>query len=345
MAIGPGAGNGVICRMKPSREHQKQACAILRVQPPARQCAHTAPAVLLIAAPVLLAAGLFTSTSLAQGPEFTPVPGGTSATETARGGSGESCTKAADCQSGLKCMNQVCIDSKLGVEGDSCTKGADCNAHLRCMANRCMDPKAAPAAMPGAPPAPPATPPGAPQTVDINKVADDVAKKSMAQSFGGMAATLSLGYGGVTSGDGLKGVSYGFNGAIPMGRHVGISMLLAAGSGDSDSFGAYMAGLRFGNAVYFDALFGWARTRFSDKQIGTGTSYMGVPGAPVYGQDVHASFPGIGGLVGAHLNLNKTGTLRFAITPQLFIGHAMGGESPVILGLVGLSLRVPRIDE
>ena len=69
------------------------------------------------------------------------------------GGEGESCTRAADCQTGLHCFNQRCTKSetttgaggeggmgpvepptpKLGQKGETCALSSDCEAGLVCL--------------------------------------------------------------------------------------------------------------------------------------------------------------------------------------------------------------------
>jgi len=259
----------------------------------------------------------------------------------AGGTSGESCTRAADCRTGLKCQNQVCIDPTLGVEGDTCAKTADCNAHLRCITNRCAKPGTAP-------PAPVASgssgkPPSLAEASARSDLADNQAQidehvsESVWRPYRGLASTLSVGYGGVTTGNGLQGISYGFNGALPLGRMVGMATLLAAGSGDTDSFGAYMVGLRLGHKVFFDALFGWCKSRFDDTTTYGYTS-------PEVTYDVHAGF-GVGGLFGFHINLNRNFPIQWAITPQVAAAYPFGAKSPVVMGLAGISLVVPQKEE
>jgi len=51
---------------------------------------------------------------------------------------GESCTRRADCSSGLFCVNQTCVDGApavagLGARGETCTNAADCQTGLVCV--------------------------------------------------------------------------------------------------------------------------------------------------------------------------------------------------------------------
>jgi hypothetical protein len=67
----------------------------------------------------------------------------------AQGGAGESCTKRADCLSGLMCLNLTCQPSVegqivkdpdlLGGEGESCSRAQDCGAGLLCVSNVCAE--------------------------------------------------------------------------------------------------------------------------------------------------------------------------------------------------------------
>src|SRR4051812_4194891 len=64
-----------------------------------------------------------------------------------RGGSGESCTSANDCNSGLSCIAQVCTAASDGgpasngagaIAGASCGARRDCASGLMCVSNICQ---------------------------------------------------------------------------------------------------------------------------------------------------------------------------------------------------------------
>jgi hypothetical protein len=65
--------------------------------------------------------------------------------ESLRGDTGESCRARIDCKTGLKCIDQVCVDP---LEGQSCQASADCGARLRCVDRLCVRPSAVPAPIP-----------------------------------------------------------------------------------------------------------------------------------------------------------------------------------------------------
>ena len=56
---------------------------------------------------------------------------------------GESCTKTADCKSGLKCVKLICqqgvTNDTLSAVGESCSSTADCESGLRCVAMTCVE--------------------------------------------------------------------------------------------------------------------------------------------------------------------------------------------------------------
>jgi hypothetical protein len=66
----------------------------------------------------------------------------------------ESCVRTDDCESGLKCVNNVCVESAgstggsggsgpitspLGDVGETCSRSADCKAELGCFNGRCAE--------------------------------------------------------------------------------------------------------------------------------------------------------------------------------------------------------------
>jgi len=54
---------------------------------------------------------------------------------TARGGAGESCTRRDDCEEGLRCVAQVCVEgaADAGVVGTAVGAGGDCRARRDCL--------------------------------------------------------------------------------------------------------------------------------------------------------------------------------------------------------------------
>lgn len=55
------------------------------------------------------------------------------------GGPGESCRARPDCKTGLKCLDNKCIDEH---EGQSCGATPDCGTELKCIDNHCVNPNA-----------------------------------------------------------------------------------------------------------------------------------------------------------------------------------------------------------
>jgi hypothetical protein len=76
------------------------------------------------------------STALAQDAQTQPQPQPQGQT----GGPGESCRARADCNGGLRCVNQVCTDEH---EGQACGATSDCGGVLKCIQNKCTTPGAA----------------------------------------------------------------------------------------------------------------------------------------------------------------------------------------------------------
>src|SRR5438067_1654300 len=50
------------------------------------------------------------------------------------GGPGESCRARSDCKTGLKCVQQTCVDEH---EGQTCGATSDCGGELKCIKNKC----------------------------------------------------------------------------------------------------------------------------------------------------------------------------------------------------------------
>ncbi len=234
------------------------------------------------------------------------------------GGSGESCTKTADCKTSMKCVSNVCIDPKLGVQGDSCTKSNDCNYHLGCIDKKCASRLKTASSIPApstTAPTPNGSADGTPMTRDE---IDETAKRSAGSSVGGFEGTLAFGYGlGLgTSADGLNSPAFQTDIAYRFVRNFGIAGSVAI---TGKPLGEMALGIHVGRLVFFRLLVG------SVSHGNTGEL-------------------GVIGQFGGHIHVSD----YFALTPILTVGRAISTDNQdgafVLLGF-GLSFRMQKPNE
>jgi hypothetical protein len=235
------------------------------------------------------------------------------ASDTSLGSSGESCTRAADCASGLKCIAQVCIDPKRGSEGDECEASKDCNAHLRCAEQKCARRDAGASAKPAPAKRSSADEPSGDSSPspDAAPTQPKTAPNPLAASFGGFSATVGFGYG---TGADKGGLAYGTSLSYRFSSYVGVTgIAITSGA----SVGAIAVGLHLGRVVVFRPMIG------SIAQ-GPGSSGFGALGA-----------------LGVNIGLSDS----WALTPELAIGKAFSADGAMLVLGIGLTYRIPRVGE
>ena len=254
-----------------------------------------------------------------------------------KGDSGESCTKTADCESGLKCISQTCIDPKLGVEGDDCERSKDCNAQFRCEKKHCVS-RVGPKKSEGenTPKAAEELPPVEPTaSKNQNEVPPGL------EGFRGFRSTASIGAGGNQN----LGFALEFDGAFRFSDWIGVSGWvgrIAGGSVDVvDYTGAshtvdvgylnVLLGLHIGKALHGDLLLGYV-------------SATGTADTPTATLEYSKSSAAYGVAAGYDIGL---GTM-WALTPRLMLLKASDSavSDKMIFALtLGLTLRVPRVGD
>lgn len=220
--------------------------------------------------------------------------------------------------------------AQLGTAGESCTKAADCAAGLKCIALVCTAGETPPEQPPPSPipppePAPvpqPATslpPPPPPAPIDEHGgVMDPFAAGPRFQIGAG------VGYGGGTA---LKkpGVAFGAFGMYRLsearGNTWGVSLLIARASSDPEAVGAYMAGLQMGSTVYVQGLAG----------IVNGPRELGPDPVNGLAQYSTATSLGLGGVLGLHLEFTRA----VGLNAEVFLAKGFESDGSVGGVLVG----------
>ena len=164
---------------------------------------------------------------------------------------GGSCTATKQCAQGLRCVDSVCTDPRLGSLGESCVKTADCGPPLGCISGRCSA-RGGRTAEPSPPrplPLPPAS--GLPDPSQMSAEEQDIFAEKLAASssrLAGTSATFGVGLGGDL--DQHKGFALGFHLSQRYSRYVGMSSLLAMAD-RADAGAVAGIGLHFGHVAFF----------------------------------------------------------------------------------------------
>ncbi|MFI5299052.1 MAG: hypothetical protein ACHREM_13225 [Polyangiales bacterium] len=234
----------------------------------------------------------------------TPPPAATVAD--ARGSSGESCTKTSDCGSGLKCLENVCVNPSLGSEGDDCTKTSECNAHLKCSKGQCT------------------------AHATKHRRGDDDDERTSARDealdgpdfLRGFQASSGIGFGGASGHSSQLGNGLGYNLTIDwrFTRYFGIAALIGGSSLSNGLTGtAEMIGIHLGHVFHVDLLLG-------NVSIGGG--------------DLTAASLGVGANVGFDIPLSRS----WALTPSFLAVTPTGinAVDVVYQAMLGITWRIPR---
>ncbi|MFI5297437.1 MAG: hypothetical protein ACHREM_05010 [Polyangiales bacterium] len=271
------------------------------------------------AAPTAGATGDVTAAASATPPPAAPstAPATTDASATppttttvadSRGSSGESCTKTSDCSSGLKCLDNVCMNTSLGSEGDECTKSSECNAHLKCSKGQC---------------APRATKRRHGDGGDDDERASARDEALDGPDFlRGFQASSGLGLGGGSGHSSQIGSGFAYDLTIDwrFTKYFGAAIVIASTSLSHGITGTgEMIGLHLGHVFHVDLLLG-------NVSIGGG--------------DLAASSLGVGFSAGFDIGLARS----WALTPR-FMAVAPTGINAVDViyeAVLGITWRIPR---
>lgn len=215
--------------------------------------------------------------------------------------------------------------SQLGGLGESCTRAADCAAGLKCIAQVCTSGEPSPTsptpAQPTPPPHPamalPPPPPPAPAD-EHGGLMDPFAVGPRFQIGAG------IGYGGGTALE-KPGVAFGAFGMYRLsesrGNTWGLSVLVARASSDPEAVGAYMAGVQLGSTVYAQGLAGIVN---GPKQLEPDPTN----GAERYST---ATSLGLGGALGVHLEFTRA----VGMNAEVFLAKGFESDGSVGGVLVG----------
>ncbi len=255
-----------------------------------------------------------------------------------KGSSGESCTKTADCEGGLKCISQTCVDPKLGVDGDDCERSKDCNAQFKCEKKHCVSRALATKS---------ADAENAPKSADDPRPVEKSPPKNQNQvpaeleGFRGFRSTASIGAGGNQN----LGFALEFDGAFRFSDWIGVSGWVGRIAGGSVDVVDYtgmshtvdvgylnvLLGLHIGKALHGDLLLGYV-------------SATGTADTPTATLEYSRSSAAYGVAAGYDIGL---GTM-WALTPRLMLLKASDSavSDKIIFALtLGLTLRVPRAND
>lgn len=221
-----------------------------------------------------------------------------------RGSAGESCMRAADCATGLKCIAQVC------TSGEGSPAQAPPSSPT---------PPPEPAPAPAPQPATTLPPPPPPVPVDEHGgLMDPFAVGPRFQIGAG------VGYGGGTVLD-KPGVAFGAFGMYRLsesrGNTWGLSFLLARASSDPKAVGAYLAGLQMGSTVYVQGLGGIVN---GPKELDPDPT-TGIAG---YGTTTSL---GLGGALGLHLEFTRA----VGLNAEVFLAKGFDSDGSVGGVLIG----------
>lgn len=218
--------------------------------------------------------------------------------------------------------------SQLGGLGESCTRAADCAAGLKCIAQVCTsgEPSPTSATPPESTPASP--PPQSATALPPPQPAAPIDEHGGLMDPFAVGPRLQIGAGvGYGGGTAIKkpGVAFGALGMYRFsesrGNTWGVSLLIARANSDPEAVGAYMAGLQMGSTVYVQGLAG----------IVTGLKELDPdPTTGVAGHSTATSL-GLGGALGLHLEFARA----VGMNAEVFL--AKGFESDGAIGgvLVG----------
>lgn len=211
---------------------------------------------------------------------------------------GESCTRAADCATGLKCIAQVCTSSESPAS-----------------------PSPPPEPVPTPAPQPPTMLPPPPPPAPVDEHGGLMDPFAVGPRF---QIGAGIGYGGGTA---LEKPGFAF-GALGMyrlsqarGDTWGVSLLIARATSEPEAVGAYMAGFQMGSTVYAQGLAGIVTgPKELDPDPTTGASHYTT-----------ATSLGLGGALGLHLEFTRA----VGLNAEVFLAKGLESDGSVGGVLVG----------